>query len=52
MADAILDALDDLNPPDGRTRAADFSPASTMGAYLKVLLPGLGAEPPGLRQAP
>jgi glycosyltransferase involved in cell wall biosynthesis len=52
MADAILAALDDPNPPDGRIRAADFSPASAVGAYLKILLPGLGTEAPSLRQSP
>ncbi|MCI0422990.1 MAG: glycosyltransferase, partial [Acidobacteria bacterium] len=52
MADAILAALDDPNPPDGRIRAADFSPARTVDAYLKVLLPGLGTEASGMRQSP
>jgi glycosyltransferase involved in cell wall biosynthesis len=49
MAIAILAALDDESPPDGRSRAADFSPASTAGAYLKVLLPALGSEAPVAR---
>lgn len=52
MADAILAALDDPNPPNGRIRAADFSPASTMDAYLKVLLPGLGTEASRVQQSP
>jgi len=50
MAAAILDALDDPNPPDGRIRAADFSPASTVDAYLKVLLPKPETEASGSRQ--
>ncbi len=52
MANAILAALDDPNPSDGRIRAADFSPASTVGTYLKVLLPGIGTEASKLRQSP
>lgn len=39
MADAILAALDDPQPPDGRIRAADFAPAKITSAYLDVLLP-------------
>jgi glycosyltransferase involved in cell wall biosynthesis len=39
MADAILAALDDPNPPDGRIRAWDFVPSKSTSAYLKVLLP-------------
>lgn len=39
MAAAILAALDDPASPDGRIRAADFSPARTLRAYLRVLLP-------------
>ena len=39
MADEILAALDDPNPPDGRIRAADFRPASTTAAYLEGLWP-------------
>jgi glycosyltransferase involved in cell wall biosynthesis len=39
MADAILTALDDPNPPDGRIRAADFTPARITAAYLDVLRP-------------
>ena len=39
MADAILDALDDPNLPNGRIRAADFLPSKSTSAYLKVLLP-------------
>jgi glycosyltransferase involved in cell wall biosynthesis len=38
MADAILATLDDVNPPDGRLRAADFSPAKVTSAYQAVLL--------------
>lgn len=38
MADAILAALDDPIPPDGRIRAAEFSPSKTASAYLNVLL--------------
>jgi glycosyltransferase involved in cell wall biosynthesis len=51
MAGAILAALDDPNPPNGRIRAADFSPANTVGAYLKVLLPALDTEASRLRQS-
>jgi glycosyltransferase involved in cell wall biosynthesis len=50
MAEAMLASLDDPNPPDGRIRAADFSPASTVGEYLKVLLPGTDSEAPGVGQ--
>ena len=50
MADAILAALDDPNAPNGRIRAADFSPDHNLGAYLRVLLPGFVAESTGLRQ--
>ena len=39
MAEAILAALDDPELPDGRIRAADFSPSKITSAYLKVLLP-------------
>ena len=39
MAEAMLAALDDLAPPDGRSRAADFSPSKITSAYLNVLLP-------------
>jgi glycosyltransferase involved in cell wall biosynthesis len=39
MAGAIHEALDDPSPPDGRIRAADFSPTRTTSAYLDVLLP-------------
>ena len=39
MAEAIVAALDEEQPPDGRIRAADFSPASVASAYLNVLLP-------------
>jgi glycosyltransferase involved in cell wall biosynthesis len=42
MAAAILAALEDTSPPDGRIRAADFSPSKTTVAYLNVLLPELG----------
>lgn len=51
MADAILAALDDPSPPNGRIRVSDFSLASTVGAYLKVLLPGLGAEASQMQQS-
>lgn len=43
MAEAILAALDDASPPDGRKRAADFAPAKVTSAYLNILLPKLGA---------
>lgn len=39
MAEAILAALDDPDPPDGRLRAADFAPAKITSAYLNVLTP-------------
>lgn len=39
MAAAILAALDDPCPPDGRIRADDFSPSKIIGNYLEVLLP-------------
>ena len=39
MADAILAALDDPNPPDGKMRAASFSPSMNTAAYLDVLIP-------------
>jgi len=39
MAGAILAALDDPGPPDGRVRAADFAPSRITSAYLNVLLP-------------
>lgn len=39
MAEAILATIDDPNPPDGRTRAADFSPSKVTSTYLNVLLP-------------
>ena len=38
MAEAILAALDDRNPPDGRIRAADFAPSKIASAYVDVLL--------------
>lgn len=38
MAAAILAALDESNPPDGRVRAADFAPSKTTASYLAVLL--------------
>jgi glycosyltransferase involved in cell wall biosynthesis len=39
MAAAILATLDDPDPPDGRLRAAEFSPTRVAAAYLDVLLP-------------
>ena len=39
MAAAILTTLDDPNPPRGSYRAADFSPARNLAAYLDILLP-------------
>ncbi len=39
MAEAILATLNDPNPPDGKVRAADFSPYRQTSAYLDVLLP-------------
>jgi glycosyltransferase involved in cell wall biosynthesis len=39
MAHAILAALDDPDTPDGRIRAADFSPSKITSDYLNVLLP-------------
>jgi glycosyltransferase involved in cell wall biosynthesis len=49
MAAAILASLDDPNPPDGRIRAADFTPEKTTRAYLDVLLPGFNPrQVPGL----
>lgn len=39
MADAILAALDDPTPPDGRIRAGDFTPARITAAYLNVFRP-------------
>lgn len=50
MAAAILASLDDLAPPDGRVRAADFSTGRTVHAYLNVLLPGLEIQARGLEQ--
>lgn len=38
MAEAILSTLDDPNPPRGSSRAADFSPAKNLAAYLEALL--------------
>ena len=38
MSDALLDALDDPRPPDGRVRAADFAPEKITSAYMDVLL--------------
>jgi glycosyltransferase involved in cell wall biosynthesis len=49
MAAAILASLDDPNPPDGRIRAADFTPEKTTRAYLDVLVPGFNPrQVPGL----
>jgi glycosyltransferase involved in cell wall biosynthesis len=42
MASAILAALHDPDPPNGRIRAADFSPSKIASAYLDVLLPEFG----------
>jgi glycosyltransferase involved in cell wall biosynthesis len=51
MASAILASLDDPNPPDGRIRAADFTPEKTTRAYLDVLLPGFNPrQVPGLKE--
>jgi len=44
MAAAILASLDDPESPDGRVRAADFSPARMVRAYLKVLFPELDLQ--------
>lgn len=50
MASAILASLDDPNPPDGRIRAADFTPEKTTRAYLDVLLPSFNTrQVPGLQ---
>lgn len=38
LADALLAALDDPTPPDGRVRAADFAPEKITSAYVDVLL--------------
>jgi glycosyltransferase involved in cell wall biosynthesis len=44
MADAILETLDDVDPRDGRLRAADFSPLRVTSAYMSVLMrPGVAA---------
>jgi glycosyltransferase involved in cell wall biosynthesis len=51
MAEAILAALDDPSPPDGRLRAADFSPAKTTHAYLDVLLSRLDLRPATVRES-
>lgn len=45
MAAAILASLDDPNLPDGRVRAAEFTPEKTTRAYLNVLLPGFNPRP-------
>ncbi len=50
MAAAILASLDDPEPPDGRIRAADFSPANTVSAYLEVLFPDLDLQATELRE--
>jgi glycosyltransferase involved in cell wall biosynthesis len=44
MAAAILAALDDPKPPQGRLRAAEFAPHKATSAYLKVLLPNSARE--------
>jgi len=51
MAGAILAALDDPDPPDGRTRAADFAPSKITSAYLKVLLPKFEHAADAFRQS-
>jgi glycosyltransferase involved in cell wall biosynthesis len=51
MADAILAALDDPDPPDGRVRAADFSPSKITSAYLNVLLPKIDHAADAFRQS-
>lgn len=38
MADAMLAALDDPDPPHGPDRAADFDPSKVTAEYLNVLL--------------
>lgn len=50
MAAAILASLDDPVSSNGRIRAADFSPARTVRAYLQVLLPGLDLPATELRE--
>jgi glycosyltransferase involved in cell wall biosynthesis len=44
MAAAILAALDDPTPAQGRLRAAEFAPHKTTSAYLNVLLPNSARE--------
>lgn len=44
MASAIVASLHDPNPPDGTTRAADFTPEKVVRAYVNVLLPGFAAS--------
>jgi glycosyltransferase involved in cell wall biosynthesis len=39
MAIAIVAALDDPDPPDGRVRAAEFDGPATANRYLQLLLP-------------
>jgi glycosyltransferase involved in cell wall biosynthesis len=39
MADAIMSALEDQQPVDGRIRAADFAPEKITNAYIAALLP-------------
>jgi glycosyltransferase involved in cell wall biosynthesis len=48
MAAAIAESLDSGPLADGKSRAADFSPARTARAYLKVLLPALDLQAAGL----
>lgn len=50
MAAAIQASLDDPSPPDGKIRAADFSPGRTVRAYLEVLLPGLNPQATELKE--
>lgn len=51
MADAIQVTLDDPYPPDGRVRAADFSPSKITSAYLNVLLPKIDHAADVFRQS-
>ena len=44
MAAAILEALSDLNAPDGKSRAAQFSPKKVVDAYMDVLLFGVKTD--------
>ncbi len=44
MAAALLASLNDTEPTDGTVRAIDFSPARTVRAYLKVLVPEIDLQ--------